>query len=225
MTLFEAVLGLGKSSTTGRDRYGEKLVQVNKYHHGCNKFTLELIKVQSCRIAMCSKLMGFRKFGAVRVNPNQPGVFWRLSCPVGGGGGLLQAPLQISAADRAIATKICIKVECDINYKTVLLDYSLLLSFILYELIMLIYAKKNKILFSLFTLIKASRLLIFATYILLNFLNSNCALKNLSIEINFLCILLFYEFLNMYFFVFSTFCFYCFFTEILLQPLSQALSS
>ena len=37
--------------------------------------------------------------------------------------------------------KICIKVECDVNYKTVLLDYSLLLSFILYELIMLIYAK------------------------------------------------------------------------------------
>ena len=53
------------------------------------------------------------------------------------GGGLL----QISAVDHAIATKICIKVECDVNYKTVLLDYSLLLSFILYELIMLIYAK------------------------------------------------------------------------------------
>ena len=35
-----------------------------------------------------------------------------------------------------------------INYKTVLLDYSLLLSFILYELIMLIYAT-TKIIFSL----------------------------------------------------------------------------
>ena len=60
-----------------------------------------------------------------------------------GGGGLLQPPLQISAVDRAIAAKICIKVECDVNYKSVLLDYSLLLSFILYELIMLIYAKKK----------------------------------------------------------------------------------
>ena len=57
------------------------------------------------------------------------------------GGGLLQPPLQISAVDRAITAKICIKVECDVNYKTVLLDYSLLLSFILYEFIMLIYAK------------------------------------------------------------------------------------
>ena len=56
------------------------------------------------------------------------------------------------------------------------------------------------------SLIKASKLLIFGTYILFNIL-SNCALKNFSIEINFLCILLFYEFL-MYFFVFSTFCFY-----------------
>ena len=54
-------------------------------------------------------------------------------------------------------------------------------------------------------LIKASRLLIFGTYILFNLL-SNCALKNVSIEINFLCSLLFYEFL-MYFFVFSTFFF------------------
>ena len=49
------------------------------------------------------------------------------------------------AVDRAIAAKICIKVECDVNYKTVLLDYSLLLSFILYELIMLIYATTKKI--------------------------------------------------------------------------------
>ena len=57
-------------------------------------------------------------------------------------GEAVPAPLlQISAVDRAIAAKICIKVECDVNYKTVLLDYCLLLSFILYELIMLIYAQ------------------------------------------------------------------------------------
>ena len=62
------------------------------------------------------------------------------------------------------------------------------------------------------SLIKASRLLIFGTYILFNIL-SNCALENFRIEINFLCILLFYEFL-MYFFVFSTFCFLLFFAEI-----------
>ena len=56
----------------------------------------------------------------------------------------------------------------------------------------------NKSYFHYKSLIKASRLQIFGTYILFNFL-SNCALKNFSIEINFLCILLFYEFLNMYF--------------------------
>ena len=62
------------------------------------------------------------------------------------------------------------------------------------------------------SLIKASRMLIFGTYILFNIL-SNCALKSFSIKINFLCILLFYEFL-MYFFVFSTFCFLLFLAEI-----------
>ena len=46
------------------------------------------------------------------------------------------------AVDRAIAAKICVKVECDVNYKTVLLNYFSLLSFILYELFMLIYAKR-----------------------------------------------------------------------------------
>ena len=43
-------------------------------------------------------------------------------------------------------------------------------------------------------------MLIFGTYILFNIL-SNCALKNLSIKINFLRIFLFYE-LFMYIFVF-----------------------
>ena len=53
---------------------------------------------------------------------------------------LLQPPLQFSAADRAIATKICTVVECDVNYKFVSLFFPLFLYFILYELIMLIYA-------------------------------------------------------------------------------------
>ena len=60
---------------------------------------------------------------------------------------------------------------------------------------MLIYAQKKSY-FHYKSLIKASRLLIFGTYILFNIL-SNCALKNFSIEINF--------------FVFSTFCFLLFF--------------
>ena len=63
------------------------------------------------------------------LNPNQPGLFWRLSC----GGGL-----QISAADRAIAAKICIKVECDVNYKTIVRLFFIIFYFIW---IMLIYAK------------------------------------------------------------------------------------
>ena len=62
------------------------------------------------------------------------------------------------------------------------------------------------------SLIKASRLLIFGTYmyILFNIL-SNCASKDFSIENNFLCILLFHEFL-MYFCFFQPIFF--FFTEI-----------
>ena len=78
---------------------------------------------------------------------------------------------------------------------------------------MLIYAKKSYFYYN--SLIKASRLLIFGTYILFNIL-SNSALKNFSIKINFLCILLCYEFLiYMYFSVFSTYCFLLFiFAEI-----------
>ena len=69
------------------------------------------------------------------------------------------------------------------------------------------------------SLIRASRLLIFGTYILFNIL-SNCAFKNFSIKINFLCYLLFYEFL-MYFFVFSTF----FFIVLLLKFVAATFSS
>ena len=100
-----------------------------------------------------------------------PGYFggWVARGGGGGGGCFSPPPLQISAVDRAIAAKICIKVECDVNYKTVLLAYSLLLSFILYELIMLIYAKKKSY-FHYKLLIKASKLLIFGTYILFNIL-------------------------------------------------------
>ena len=78
---------------------------------------------------------------------------------------------------------------------------------------MLIYAYKSY--FHYKSLIKASRLLIFGTYmymylyILFNIL-SNRALKNFSIEINFLCILLFHEFLSFFNLLF----FYCFFAEI-----------
>ena len=50
---------------------------------------------------------------------------------------------------------------------------------------------------------------------------SNCTLKNASIKINFLCILLFYEFL-MYFFVFFSFYFCCFFQRNLWQTLFEA---
>ena len=45
-----------------------------------------------------------------------PGYLRHLSPP---GGGLFWPPLQISATDRAIAAKICTKVETNILYKTV----------------------------------------------------------------------------------------------------------
>ena len=59
---------------------------------------------------------------------------------------------------------------------------------------------------------KAPKILIFGLNTLCGIL-SNCTWKNAGIKINFLCILLFYEFL-MYFFVFSTFVFVLFFGEI-----------
>ena len=78
---------------------------------------------------------------------------------------------------------------------------------------MLIYAHKKKSYFHYKSLIKLQDNIL-----------SNCALKKFSIEINFLCILLFYEFL-MYFFDFSTFCFYCFFAEICCSHFLKQFSS
>ena len=122
----------------------------------------------------------------VPLNPNQPGLLWRLSCPGGGGGGCSSPPLQISAVDRAIAAKICIKVECDVNF----------------------------VVFHYKSLIKASRLQIFGTYILFNLL-SNCVLKNFSIKINFLCIYCFINFLCIHVSLFfQPFFFFFFFAEI-----------
>ena len=74
--------------------------------------------------------------------------------------------------DRAIAAKMCIKVEGDVNYmyKTVLFGYSLLLSFSLYELTMIIYAKN--LIFYYKSLIKGSILQIFGTYKCIFFLTS-----------------------------------------------------
>ena len=75
------------------------------------------------------------------INPIQPGL-WRPSSPGGGGGGCSSPPFR---SRPWIAAKICIKVERDVNYKTVLLDYYLLfLLFYMSLLIMLIYATKKK---------------------------------------------------------------------------------
>ena len=60
---------------------------------------------------------------------------------------------------------------------------------------MLIYAKKKKKKsYFHYKSLKVQDCKFFVQYILFNIL-SNCALKIFSIEINFLCILLFYEFL------------------------------
>ena len=67
---------------------------------------------------------------------------------------------------------------------------------------MLIYARKT---FCSKSVNKALKMLIFGIDTLCSIL-SNCTQKNSGIKINFLCILLFYEFL-MYFFVFSTYFF------------------
>ena len=75
---------------------------------------------------------------------------------------------------------------------------------------MLIYARNQT--FCPKSVNKVPKMLIFVLNTLCGIL-SNYTFKNAGIKINFLCILLFYEFL-MYFFVFSTFCFCCFFGEI-----------
>ena len=50
------------------------------------------------------------------LNPNPTGLFEGVEST---GGGLIWPPLQISAADRAIAAKICTKIETNVLYKTV----------------------------------------------------------------------------------------------------------
>ena len=88
-------------------------------------------------------------FSYQKLNPNQPGLFWRLSLDSGGGGAASPSPFtDLGRGSRDRRENMHKGIECDVNYKTVLLDYSLLLSVILYELIMLIYAPQN-ILFSL----------------------------------------------------------------------------
>ena len=67
---------------------------------------------------------------------------------------------------------------------------------------------------------KAPRILIFGVNILYSIPN-NVLEKKSGIKINFLCILLFYEFL-MYFFVFQPFVFVLFFSQNLSQNLFQA---
>ena len=99
------------------------------------------------------------------------------------------------------------RVRCKLQDCIVRLFFIIIFYFILINYANL--CKKNNSYFHYKSLIKASRLLIFGIYILFNIL-SNCAVKNVSIEIN-LCILLCYEFL-MYFLVFLTFFF--FFAEI-----------
>ena len=64
-------------------------------------------------------------------NPKKTGLFWRLE-RLGGGGGAMMAPLEISAVDCAIAAKICTMVVCDVIYKIVYLDFPKYFYFILY---------------------------------------------------------------------------------------------
>ena len=137
----------------------------------------------------------WQKSTILSFNPNQPGLFWRLSCPPSDLGRGSRDRRENLHKDRVR----CKLQDCIVRLFFIIIFYSLWIN----------YANLcTKSYFHYKSLIKASRLLIFDTCILFNIL-SNCALKNFSIEINFLCILLFYEFL-MYFFVFSTFFFHCF---------------
>ena len=126
MSAYLCMLLVHKTGFTGIDQQKFPSVQ------GCDLFIYTLLVNGNSSILMI--MTGF--------NPNQPGLFWRLSSPGGGGGGGA-APAPPSDLGRGSRNR-----RENVNYKTVLLDYSLLLSFVLYELIMLIYATK-KILFSL----------------------------------------------------------------------------
>ena len=137
-------------------------------------------------------------------NPIQPGLFWRHNSP---GGASVAPPSDLGRRSRDRRENLH---KGRVRYKLQVCIVRLFLIIVFY-FILINYANLcKKSYFHFKSFIKASILLIFGKYILLNILH-NCALKNFSIEINFLCILLFYEFL-MYFFVFSTFCFLLFFS-------------
>ena len=137
------------------------------------------------------------------INPNPTGLFEGIES----GGGLLPPPPQISAVDRTIATKICTKVETNVFSKTVQLDFSNCMLFILYELN---YANLCKNQFNANkSQNKALRLLIFGKNILYNILNNNIEGKIwfrnyflciLLFFLNFLCISLFFDLLFLLFF-------------------------
>ena len=139
------------------------------------------------------------------LNPNQPGLFWRVSCP--GGGAAPAPPSDLGRVSRDRRKNLHKgRVRCKLQDCIVRL-----LFIVIFYFIWINYANLcTKSYFHYVSLIKASRLLIFGTYILFNIL-SKIALKNFSIEINFLCILLFYEFL-MYFFVFFNLLFFIVFS-------------
>ena len=129
------------------------------------------------------------------------------------GGGPLWPPLKISAADRAITTKICMMVENDVIYAIALVNITKFIYFILYELIMLIYSWNHT--FCSDSLNKAPRMLFFGENILYSIPN-NCEWKKFWYQDRFL--MYFIVFLISYVFLcFFTFCFLLFFRWKLFQ--------
>ena len=126
-------------------------------------------------------------------------LFWRLERR-GGGGGHDGRPLRSRPWMRAIAAKICTMVVCDVIYKIVYLDFPKYFYFILYKLIMLIYARNQT--FCSKSVNKASKVQIFGLNTLCSIL-SNCTWKKIPVSksisyvfycfVNFLCISLFFR--------------------------------
>ena len=113
-------------------------------------------------------------------NPKKTGLFWRLERQGGGGS---WPPLDISAVDCAIAAKICTMVVCNVIYKIVYLDFLKYFFFILYQLIMLIYARNQT--FCSKSVNKAPKVQIFGLNTLCSIL-SNCTWKKFWYQNQFL---------------------------------------
>ena len=144
----------------------------------------------------------------------------------GGGGGMMAPPWDLGRGSRDCRENLhngSVRCTCNLQnyiYKKYL-DFPKKLYFNLYELILLIYARN--LTFCSKSVNKALKMLIFGVDTLCSIL-SNCTWKKnpVSKSISYIFYCFMNNFLCIHFFVFSTFCFCCFFWRNLSQTLLEA---